>query len=96
MGWMTRIQFLAGAGKGFFSPCHHTQTNSEAHTASYPMGIGGWALSCREKWLGCENDHSPPSSAKVKNAWSCTSTHPYIFMAQCLIKRINLHDMALF
>jgi hypothetical protein len=26
------------------------------------------------KQLGHEAEHSPPSSAKVKNAWSCTST----------------------
>jgi len=28
------------------------------------------------KWLGCEVDHLPPSSAKVKSAWSNTSTSP--------------------
>jgi hypothetical protein len=26
--------------------------------------------------LGHEADHSPPSTAKVKNIWSYTSTHP--------------------
>lgn len=26
------------------------------------------------KWLGCEDDHSPPSTFEVKNAWSFTST----------------------
>jgi hypothetical protein len=25
---------------------------------------------------GCEADHSPPSRAEVKNAWSYTSTPP--------------------
>jgi hypothetical protein len=29
----------------------------------------------------CEVDHSPPSSAEVRNEWSYTSTPPYIFMA---------------
>jgi hypothetical protein len=33
-----------------------------------------------------EADHSPPSSATVKNAWIYTSTPPYIFMAGCLVK----------
>jgi hypothetical protein len=33
-----------------------------------------WVLGV--KWPGCETDHSPPSSAKVKNAWSYTSTPP--------------------
>jgi hypothetical protein len=39
------------------------------------------ALSLGVKWLGHETDHSPPYSAEVKNAWSCTSTPQYIFMA---------------
>jgi hypothetical protein len=34
-----------------------------------------------------EADHSPPSSAEDKNAWSYTSTPQYVFMAWCLIKR---------
>jgi hypothetical protein len=34
-----------------------------------------------------ETDHSPPSSAEVKNAWGYTCTLPYIFMAWCLIKQ---------
>jgi hypothetical protein len=32
------------------------------------------ALSPEVKRPGCETDHSPPSSAEVKNAWSYTST----------------------
>jgi hypothetical protein len=35
---------------------------------------------------GGEADHSPPSSAEVKNAWSYTSTPQYVFMAWCLVK----------
>jgi hypothetical protein len=34
------------------------------------------ALSLGVKWPGCEADHSPPSSAEAKNAWSYTSTPP--------------------
>jgi hypothetical protein len=34
----------------------------------------------------CEADHSPPSSAEVKNAWRCTSISQYVFMAWCLVK----------
>jgi hypothetical protein len=30
---------------------------------------------------GSEADHSPPSSAEVKNTWIYTSTLPYVFMA---------------
>jgi hypothetical protein len=31
--------------------------------------------------LGSEADYSPSSSVEVKNALSCTSTYPYVFMA---------------
>jgi hypothetical protein len=34
---------------------------------------------------GREADHSPPSSAEVKNAWSYTSTLQYVFMVWCLV-----------
>jgi hypothetical protein len=34
------------------------------------------ALSLGVKRPGREANHSPPSSAEVKNAWSCTSTSP--------------------
>jgi hypothetical protein len=34
------------------------------------------ALSLGIKWPGRAADHSPPSSAEVKNAWSYTSTPP--------------------
>jgi len=45
--------------------------------------------------LGHGADHSPPSNVKVKIAWSCTSTPPYIFMV-CVIKQwIHLHCMGL-
>jgi hypothetical protein len=32
-----------------------------------------------------ETHYSPPSIAVIKNAWVLTSTHPYAFMACCLI-----------
>jgi hypothetical protein len=35
---------------------------------------------------GREADHSPPSSAKLKNAWSYTSTPQYAFMEWCLVR----------
>jgi hypothetical protein len=40
----------------------------------------------RGSFPGGKADHSSPSSAEVKNAWSCTSTPPYVFMAWCLVK----------
>jgi hypothetical protein len=33
-----------------------------------------------------EADHSPATSAEVKNAWSYTSTPQYVFMAWCLVR----------
>jgi hypothetical protein len=44
------------------------------------------ALSLGIKQPVREADHSPPSSAEVKNAWSYTSTHQYNFMAWCSVK----------
>jgi hypothetical protein len=38
------------------------------------------------RWLRREADHSPLSSAKVKNVQSCTSTVLHIYMALCLTK----------
>jgi hypothetical protein len=55
-----------------------------AHPTSYPMNTG--VISQGLKRPRREADHSPPSSAEVKNAWSCTSTHQYVFMAWYLIK----------
>jgi hypothetical protein len=59
------------------------------HPASYPMGTRALSLGVKRPWR--EDDHSPPSSAAVKNAWSYTSTPQYVFLAWCLIKhRDNL------
>jgi hypothetical protein len=38
------------------------------------------------KRSGREADHSPPSSAKVRNAWSYIFLSQYVFMAWCLVK----------
>jgi hypothetical protein len=58
----SRVRFPAGAGN--FSLHHRLQNGSVAHPASYPLGtrrsfLGG-------KRPGREADHSPPSSAEVK------------------------------
>jgi len=37
---------------------------------------GYWGFFKEVKQPGCEVDHSPPSSAEVKNEWSCTSNPP--------------------
>lgn len=42
-----------------------------------------WILGVKQ--LGCEGDHSPPNSTKVKKTWIYTATHMYAFMTWCLI-----------
>jgi hypothetical protein len=90
---MIGARFPAGAEN--FSLPHRVQTGSGAHPASHPMGSG--ALSLWIKWPGSEADHSTPSNAEVKNAWSYASTPPsswrgaylitgYNFMAWYLVK----------
>jgi hypothetical protein len=44
------------------------------------------ALSLAVKQLGCKADHSPPSTAKVKNAWSYSYTPQCLPMEQYLVK----------
>jgi hypothetical protein len=72
-----------GGGKDI-SFCHYVQTSSGAQPAFYLMGTERSFPSV--KWPGQEADHSPPSSAKVKNAWSYTSTPPYVLMAWYFVK----------
>jgi hypothetical protein len=58
----SRVRFPAGAGN--FSLHHRVQNGSGAHPASYPMGSRGSSLGVKRP--GRETDHSPPSSAEVK------------------------------
>jgi hypothetical protein len=52
------------------------------------MGMG--LLSPRIKRSEYEAQHSLPSSAEVTNAWSYTSTPPYVFTIDILKERVNL------
>jgi hypothetical protein len=52
------------AGDGNFSLHYRFENGSGTHPASYPMGTR--ALSLGVKRQGREADHSPPSSAEVK------------------------------
>jgi len=40
-------------------------------------------------WPGHEADHPPPSSTKVKNMWSYTSTLSYVLVAWCFKYRLS-------
>jgi hypothetical protein len=55
------------------------------HTQS-PIQWVPEALSLGMKQPGREADHSPPSSAEDKNAWSYTPLLQYAFMAWCSVK----------
>jgi len=66
---------IPGRGSMFFSLRHRAQTGSGAQPPS--LGI---------KQPEREADHSPPYSAEVQNAWSCTSTPQFVFMAWCLVR----------
>jgi len=89
---VTGVQFPARAG--ILSLRHRVQIGSEAHTASCPVGTRG--LSPRVKRPGREADHSPQSSAEVKNSRSCTFTLQYASILWRLVKRrIRLHGVVL-
>jgi hypothetical protein len=81
---MNGVRFPAGAIMGFF---HFSTASKLALRPTRPpiQWIPG-SLSPSFKRPGREADLSLPSSAEVKNAWSYTTTPPYVFMACCLIK----------
>jgi len=55
--------------------------NNEYHNSATNLGSESYILK-----------PSPPASDEVKNVWSYTSTHPYIFIAWCLIMQwVCLH-----
>jgi hypothetical protein len=56
----------------------NVRTASGAHTVSYSVGTGG--LSPVLKLPGREEEHSPPSSAEVKNERNCTPIALCAFM----------------
>jgi len=55
--------------------------SSAARPASYSVGTRSFP---GVKWTGPDADHSPPSSGKVNNEWSYTSTSPYAFSTLAL------------
>jgi hypothetical protein len=59
---------------GFLFLRQLVKTDFGVHPASYPMRTG--ALSPGVKRPGRKDNHSPPSSAEVKNAWSYVTTPP--------------------
>jgi hypothetical protein len=76
---MTGVQFPAGAIKKFV--LFATVSRLALEPTQAPIRWLLEVLFLEVKRLGHESDHSPLSSAEGKNAWSHTSTLPYIFMA---------------
>jgi hypothetical protein len=64
----------------------HRDNFTFLHFTQPPIRLIPGALSLRVKRPGLEVDHSPPSSAEVKNEWSYTSTPQYTFTTWCSIK----------
>jgi hypothetical protein len=62
--WVIEVRSPTEAKDFSSSPC--VQTGSGPHPASYPMGTEG-SFPGGKAWPGRDADHSPPSSAEVKN-----------------------------
>jgi hypothetical protein len=67
-----------------FSLHHRVKIGSESHPASHQMDTGvlsgGGGVKRPGRRFNAED-----------NAWNCTSTSPYVFMAWCLIKKNRDH-----
>jgi hypothetical protein len=89
-GWTAQgggIRFPVGARN--LSLLRNVQTGSGVYAASYPMGTG--APSPGVKLQGCETDHSPPTSAEVKNVGAIPSfPHTSSWLGAYLIKYRNI------
>jgi hypothetical protein len=60
---------------------HSVLTDPGSNPSSYLTGIGDCLRGVKRQ--GRKADHSPSSSAKVKNMWSYTFTSPYVLMVHC-------------
>jgi hypothetical protein len=74
---------IPDGNRDFFSS-HYVKTGSGSSPESYPLGT-------RESFYGVKQqerdpDHSPPSNAEVKDAWSFTFTSSRFFALWFLIK----------
>jgi hypothetical protein len=69
------VRSPTGAEDFSSSPC--VQTGSGAHPASYPVGTGGSFPGGKAR-PGRDADHSPPSSAEVKNESELYLLSPHV------------------
>jgi hypothetical protein len=72
---MIGVQFSAGVMMGFL--LFATQLPMHKVPGVFTSGV---------KRPRREADHPPQSSAGIKNAWSYTSTPPYVIMEWCLVR----------
>jgi hypothetical protein len=82
--WMIGVRFPAGAGN---VSLRHVQTGSGTHPASYPMVPGSLSLGVKRSVR--EADHSPPSSAEVKERVELYLHSQYAFIAWCSVKALR-------
>jgi len=68
----SRVRFPQGLGIFLFTIASRMAVGLTQPPIQWVPG----ALSLEVKWPGCEDEHSPPSSAEVQNAWSYISTPP--------------------
>jgi hypothetical protein len=90
MGWATGVPFPRGAR---ITSLHHTFKPALEVIQSATQWVVG-SIYLEVKRPGFESDHSPACSGEVNDAWSYTSTPPYVFIAWCLImhkKQLHLH-----
>jgi hypothetical protein len=71
-GWKKNQGLIPRKEKWFFSHLHSIQIGSKVHPAPYSVGTSD--SDRRGQAAGHEADHSPPSSAKVKNVKSYVPT----------------------
>jgi len=75
MGWTVGVlDFDSWQGLGIF--LFTIMSRLDLRPTQLPIQWVPGALSLGLKQLGHEADHSPPSSANVKNVWGHTSTPP--------------------
>jgi hypothetical protein len=71
---MDSLGLFPGTVKIFFFSS--VQTDSGAHTVSYPICTRGFSPGL--KWQGLEADHSPPSSAEVMKGGAIPPFHVFM------------------
>jgi hypothetical protein len=76
------VRFPAGMGIFLFTTVSRTALRPTQPPIQWVQGDHSLGVKRPRR----EADHSPPSSARIKNAWNYTSTAQYFFMAWCLVK----------